>query len=197
MLKGLIIGGSVVLSDGGKPIVETEAPEAPDGYEMQATWRDNGERIVQSWEAVPIAGTVDDAVRTLARMQAESLADDDALKVKALYDEWRAGGDYGEGGRCVYGGDLYRCLQAHTALAEWTPGKAPSLWAKVLPGQEGNRPESGYAEWEQPGSTNPYIKGDKVTHDGHLWESTSDGNVWEPGTVGAPWTDLGVYPPEA
>lgn len=194
MLKGTLIGGSVVLSEDGKPIVETEAPEAPDGYEMSATWRDDGSRIVQSWEAVPIAGTVDDAVRTLARMQAESLADDDALKVKALYDEWRAGGEYGEGGRCVYGGDLYRCLQAHTALAEWTPDKAPSLWAKVLPGQEGNRPESGYAEWVRPDSTNPYKKGDRVTCGGHVWESTSDGNIWKPGDVGAPWTDLGEYP---
>lgn len=191
MLKGLIIGGSVVLSDDGKPIVETEAPKAPDGYEMQATWRDDGERIVQSWEAVPVAGSVDDAVRTLAMMQAEKLSDDDALKVVPLYEEWKAGLDYKTGDRRTWGGDLYRCLQDHTALADWNPADAPSLWAKVLPGQEGNRPESGYAEWVRPDSTNPYKKGDRVTCGGHVWESTSDGNIWKPGDVGAPWTDLG------
>ena len=197
MLKGLIIGGSVVLSEDGKPIVEVEAPTAPDGYEIKATWRDYGSRIVQAWEAVPVAGSVDDAVRTLAMMQADRLSDDDALKVVPLYKEWVTGLDYKTGDRRTWGGELYRCLQDHTALADWNPADAPSLWAKVLPGQEGNEPEEGYAEWEQPGSTNPYSKGDKVTHNGHLWESTSDGNVWEPGTVGAPWTDLGVYPPEA
>lgn len=194
MLKGTLMGGSVVLSEDGKHIVETEAPEAPDGYEMRASWRDDGSRIVQSWEAVPIAGTVDDAVRTLAMMQAAQLSDDDALKVVALYDEWRAGLEYKTGDRRTWGGELYRCLQGHTALADWNPADAPSLWAKVLPGQDGNEPEEGYAEWEQPSSTNPYSKGDKVTHDGHLWESTSDVNVWEPGTVGAPWKDLGEYP---
>ena len=197
MLKGNIIGGSVVLSEDGKPIVETSAPTPPDGYEMLPTWRDDGTRIVQTWEAVPVAGSVDDAVRTLAMMQAETLSDDDALKVVPLYKEWVPGLDYKTGDRRTWGGDLFRCLQDHTALADWNPADAPSLWAKVLPGQEGNEPEEGFAEWEQPGSTNPYGKGDKVTHGGHLWESTSDWNVWEPGAVGAPWTDLGVYPPEA
>lgn len=191
MLKGNIVGGSVVLSDDGKPIVETDAPTPPDGYEMKAEWRDDGTQIVQTWSAVPIAGTVDDAVRALAMMQAESLSDDDALKVAALYGEWVAGADYAVGDRRTYGGTLYKCLQAHTALADWNPADSPSLWAEVLQGQDGNEPGEGYAEWVQPGSENPYSKGDKVTHDGHLWESTSDGNVWEPGAVGAPWNDLG------
>ena len=34
MLKGTLIGGSVVLSEDGKPIVETSAPTPPDGYEI-------------------------------------------------------------------------------------------------------------------------------------------------------------------
>ena len=29
-------------------------------------------------------------------------------------------------------------------------------------------------EWEQPGSTNGYSKGDKVTHNGKTWESLVD-----------------------
>ena len=38
--------------------------------------------------------------------------------------------------------------------------------------------------WVQPDSTNPYAKGDKVTHIGKTWESLVDNNVWEPGAVG-------------
>lgn len=192
MLTGELMGGALVVSpDGtGKPIVETAAPEAPDGYEMEARWRDDGSRIVQAWEAVPAEGSVDDAVRALARMQAASLGDEQALEVSALFPEWKVGQSYAGGDRVRFAGTLYRCLQAHTALAEWTPGAAPSLWARVLPGQDGNEPDEGYAEWEQPDSTNPYSKGDRVAHGGKVWESTSDGNVWEPGTVGAPWKEV-------
>ena len=39
-------------------------------------------------------------------------------------------------------------------------------------------------EWEQPGSTNPYMIGDKVRHNGKTWVSTIDNNVWEPGVYG-------------
>ena len=39
-------------------------------------------------------------------------------------------------------------------------------------------------EWEQPDSTNPYMMGDKVTHNEKTWESTVDNNVWEPGVYG-------------
>lgn len=43
-------------------------------------------------------------------------------------------------------------------------------------------------EWEQPDSTNPYAKGDKVTHNGKTWQSTTDNNVWEPGVYG--WEEV-------
>lgn len=192
MLTGELMGGALVVSpDGtGKPIVETAMPEPPDGYEMEASWRDDGSRIVQTWTAVPAEGSVDDAVRALARMQAAGLGDEDALRVQALFPEWTVGATYAAGDRVTRSGVLYKCLQAHTALAEWEPEAAPSLWARVLPGQDGNEPSEGYAEWEQPDSTNPYSKGDRVTHNGKTWESTADGNVWEPGATGAPWKEV-------
>ena len=43
-------------------------------------------------------------------------------------------------------------------------------------------------EWAQPDSTNPYMKGDRVTHNGHTWESDIDNNVWEPSVYG--WTQI-------
>lgn len=39
-------------------------------------------------------------------------------------------------------------------------------------------------ETSQLDSTNPYTKGDKVTHNGKTWISDIDNNVWEPGVYG-------------
>ena len=105
-----------------------------------------------------------------------------ALSVPALYPEWREDGTYTAGDRVLHGGILYRCLQDHTAQATWTPTDAPSLWARVLIPDPEVIPE-----WVQPDSTNPYSKGDKVTHNGKTWISDVDGNVWEPPTM---WTEV-------
>lgn len=43
-------------------------------------------------------------------------------------------------------------------------------------------------EWEQPGSANPYMTGDKVTHLGKTWVCTMDYNVYEPGIAG--WSEV-------
>ena len=83
--------------------------------------------------------------------------------------------------------NLYKCFQPHKTQADWTPDITMALWVKYF------TPEMGYQPWEQPiGSTNYYIMGAKVTHKGHLWESTYAVNVWEPGVFG--WLDLGIYP---
>ena len=82
-----------------------------------------------------------------------------------------------------YDGTIYKVLQAHTSQDTWIPPDAPSLFAKVLIPNENVIPE-----WEQPDSTNPYAKGDKVTHNGKTWISTADGNVWEPGVYG--WEEV-------
>ncbi len=195
MIRGKKVGGMVVLDPAGKPLVEVDAPPAPDGYELSESWEDNGAELVQTWALVPAEGTEADAVRDLARMLFADLPDDEAYEVRALADPWAPVAEYAVGDRVLYGGELYRCLQAHSSQVDWTPEKAPSLWARILPGQEGSGEEAG--DWAQPDSTNPYMEGDRVVHNGHLWESTSDGNVWEPGAVGAPWKDLGEYPPAA
>lgn len=77
----------------------------------------------------------------------------------------------------THNGKLYKVLQAHTSQADWSPDAAPSLFAEVLPGQGG----TSVGEWVQPDSTNPYMAGDQVTHNGETWESLIDNNVWEPG----------------
>lgn len=109
----------------------------------------------------------------------ETATDEAALEGAELYKEWQADIAYVVDERIRYEGILYKCLQAHTSQSTWTPTAAPSLWAKVLIPTPTEIPE-----WEQPSSTNPYAKGDKVKHNGKIWISTIDGNVWEPGVYG-------------
>lgn len=113
----------------------------------------------------------------------QSLADSEALEVVTLYQEWTIGQSYTTGYKVQRSGKLWRCLQAHTAQAGWEPENAPSLWAKVLIPDPDVVPE-----WEQPDSTNPYMIGDRVIHNGVTWESTIDNNVWAPGVYG--WTEV-------
>lgn len=118
-------------------------------------------------------------IRAAMDAAAAALTDEQALKAAALYPAWSAEDTYDAGERVRFGGALYKCLQGHTAQADWTPTAAPSLWAKVLTSDTGEP-----LPWEQPDSTNPYMKGDKVTHGGKTWVSTLDNNVWEPGVYG-------------
>ena len=112
----------------------------------------------------------------------ESATDEQSLSVPALYPAWRSGVDYVAGQRVMHGGVLYKVLQGHTSQDDWTPDAAVSLFAKVLIPDETVIPE-----WVQPDSTNPYMKGDKVLHNGKTWTSDIDNNVWEPGVYG--WTE--------
>jgi chitodextrinase len=112
-----------------------------------------------------------------------ALPDEMAALVPSDAENWEPDMAYAVGDRRQYGGKLYKCLQPHTSQATWTPPDAPSLWAEVLPGQDGE-----IGEWVQPDSTNAYSKGDRVTHNGKTWESYVDGNVWEPGVYG--WTEI-------
>ena len=107
--------------------------------------------------------------------------DEQAYEVPVLYPEWKNETTYSDGERVVYNDILYKVLTTHTSQADWTPDVAVSLFAKVLIADENVI----YA-WEQPDSTNPYMTGDKVSHNDKIWISTVDNNVWEPGVYG--WT---------
>lgn len=110
-------------------------------------------------------------------------SDEEALNAIELYPEWKSGVTYEDGKRVRYNGVLYKCITGHDSQDTWTPTDAPSLWTKVLIPSPTEIPE-----WEQPESTNPYAKGDKVKHNGKTWVSTIDGNVWEPGVYG--WEEV-------
>ena len=119
-----------------------------------------------------------------AMTEAQSLTDAEAITATCLHPKWNGDGvQYTAGQRVQDDGILYTVLQAHTSQPDWKPTAAPSLFAKVLIPDPSVVPE-----WEQPESTNPYAKGDKVTHNGKTWVSDIDGNVWEPGVYG--WTEV-------
>lgn len=122
-------------------------------------------------------------LRPYIEKAAVSLSDEDALEAVQLFPAWNSTATYAVGDRVRYDDTLYVCLTAHTAQANWTPTTAPSLWAKVLIPDPNVIPE-----WEQPDSTNPYMKGDTVSHNDDAWTSDIDNNVWEPGIYG--WTKV-------
>lgn len=109
--------------------------------------------------------------------------DEMSLQVPNLYPTWKIGVSYEAGDRILYGDVLYKVLTSHISQEDWIPDVAVSLFAKVLIPDVNIIPE-----WEQPNSTNPYMKDDKVTHNGKTWVSNIDNNVWEPGVYG--WNEI-------
>ena len=129
---------------------------------------------------------VEQAQAIRAGMQALARTAPDAVLLAqpmAMYDEWSAESvAYVLDDIRQYNGLLYRCVQAHTSQATWTPEDAASLWTRIAdPAQE-------WPEWIQPtGAHNAYAQGAKVSHNGKHWISDVDANTWEPGVYG--WTE--------
>ena len=115
-----------------------------------------------------------------------SISDDVALKIPDVFPAWSGDGiEYKKNTKLTYNDILYKVLQDHTSQESWTPDAAPSLFAKVLVSDDGT-PQ----EWQQPDSTNPYNKGDRVLFNGKTYESLIDGNVWSPSANPAGWKEV-------
>jgi hypothetical protein len=100
-----------------------------------------------------------------------------------LFAEWAYPIAYTAGQIRRYNGTLYKCVQAHTSQADWTPPAAPSLWSLT------SDPAEEWPEWSQPlGAHDAYPLGAKVRHNEKHWTSTIANNVWEPGVYG--WTEV-------
>ena len=123
------------------------------------------------------------AMMRQAEINSKTNTDEQALEVQALYPDWekdfKEGDTLETGVRVNYREVLYKVLQTHQKQEVWNPEDAPSLFAKIL-----NPDAEVIPEWEQPNSTNGFMTGDKVTHNGRTWESLVDNNVWEPGVPG-------------
>ena len=124
------------------------------------------------------------AMLSLARDTAA--ADENSIAEYAdLYPEWDGNGvSYTAKSIVSFLGVFYRCVQAHTSQAGWSPTTAPSLWSRI-----GN-PADEWPEWVQPaGGHDAYNKGDKVTFDGKRYTSLIDANTWSPTGYPAGWKE--------
>ena len=123
--------------------------------------------------------TESEVSRLLIAQQINTLEVDDntALRMVEFYPEWATDTAYTAGHKVQHGGTLYKCVQAHTSQADWTPDATPALWVKVSLDE--------YPEWVQPtGAHDAYNIGDKVTYNGQHYVCTSDGNVYAPDVYG-------------
>ena len=131
-LRGTSVGPSVRLETdgGGKPLVETDPPEVPEGFEATYTLRDVGETIAPVWSVGP-RSRVEDSL-AVAAMAARGLDDADAVKVPLLFPAWYVGvARYAAGERVERGGRLYRCLQTHQPRLGTEPEGTSSLWEPI------------------------------------------------------------------
>ena len=77
--------------------------------------------------------TESEVSRLLIAQQINTLTVDDntALRMVEFYPAWATGIDYATGFKVQHNGTLYKCLQAHTSQADWSPDAAPSLWMQI------------------------------------------------------------------
>lgn len=125
------------------------------------------------------------AMRKIIEENSAQATDEQAAEAPYIFPAWAGGVTYGANDRVQYGGVAYKCLQAHLSQADWTPDAAVSLWAKILIPDPEVIPD-----WEQPESTNPYMKGDKVRFEGKVYMSVIDNNVWSPAAYPAGWREV-------
>lgn len=169
---------------GGMRAVETDAFDGKEksyieGYRyvpVGETWTRSDGMVFEGEMIAPAK----DYNRIMTDVAISYLDDDQAETVTALFPDWEDGKAYAVGDRVKYNGLLYRCVQAHTSQADWTPDIAPALWVRTSTEE--------WPEWVQPtGAHDAYAKGSKVSHNGKHWISDIDANVYEPGVYG--WTE--------
>ena len=121
------------------------------------------------------------SLNKIGKIVANQVTDDAiALSIQEFYDVWETNVNYVVGQYITYNDILYKVLTNHTSQETWTPDVADSLFAKVLIDPTGET----VLDWEQPDSTNPYMKGDKVKYNGKTYISSIDNNVWAPDVYG-------------
>ena len=187
---------------GYKPVIDSKP-----GYDVETQdavfvdYIDTGMYIRSMYEIVEIEPTEEEQIIEQTGKAMEllninfndllpNLTDEQALQVPLMFPKWQAGKEYAVGDRVLYLGVLYKVLQAHTSQAGWEPDIAPSLFAKNLIIKDDSGEQVDIPEFEQPDSTNPYMKGDKVKFEGKIYQSLIDNNVWSPTAYPQGWEEV-------
>lgn len=89
---------------------------------------------------------VQQAAVLMAQMQAQSLPDAQALRVKPLYKKWEddpKGYEYSadnpDDRRRIYNGGLWNLNKEHEKQENWYPGADPTLWTEIVEGSAGTK----------------------------------------------------------
>lgn len=173
----------------GEVVYEEEPPYVPTQDELneQEAAAAKNELQTLAVNAMMMSLADDDLVATKNTYQTKlrSVSDGAALKMPEVFPHWSGNSkEYVKDDKVLYNDVLYKVLQNHTSQEGWTPTSAPSLFAKVLTS------EGEILDWEQPDSTNPYMKGDKVRYNGKIYESVIDNNVWSPEAYPQGWKEV-------
>ena len=148
---------------------------------LRAAWREEHPEPPTNAELASSLASVQSAsaVAFVALCEVGTLDTVTASEHAELFAEWAYPVAYTVGQLRRYNGTLYKCVQAHTSQADWTPDTAVSLWSVAAD------PTEEWPAWSQPiGAHDAYAAGDKVSHNGKHWTSNGDSKVWEPGTAG-------------
>ena len=153
---------------------------------------DDKERIAANMQSMT-AGTVNGIKAVPSIIMRAGLYDEEALTYSELYPMFDdlIGKTLEPDWIIRHEGGIYRVNQKTVASKNYIPGSqgTESIYKKIT-----FDPETGYEDWQQPtGAHDAYSFGDRVMHNGKIWESIFDGsNVWEPGAQGteALWKDV-------
>lgn len=74
-----------------------------------------------------------EVLKMLLPQQINALTVDDktALRMKSFYPEWETGRDYAVGFKVLRNGGLWTVRQAHTSAVGWEPERVPALWEQI------------------------------------------------------------------
>lgn len=127
--------------------------------------------------------TAAQVVRAAMDAAGAALTDEIALTATAIYPMWATDKNYTIGDRIQHNAILYKCVQAHTSQADWTPDVTPALWVRVSIEE--------WPEFVKPtGAHDAYAKGDKITFEGKHYISLIDANVYSPVEYPAGWEEV-------
>ena len=108
MLTGIITqDNTVILSDDGYPIIESENPSVPEYCKAVSRYAETDGKIIQSWEVTPQLSK-EEAIDKFIASQVSKLDDNTALQYSVLYPEWSSDSiEYKVNDRVTYESVLY------------------------------------------------------------------------------------------